>query len=414
MSNISEKLFVLVGFLILHLRPAIPGQLFGGFYLIGTVAFMAILFYLDRKVLLKEKSFFIFWYILLLGYLLFSSMNSSENFVQGIKTVVIDVFPLCWFSVMTPRRGYVFLKSFVNFFYYLTLSALVSYTLILLFDIRLELLKVNLETIAGRTNYIFTMYFPFTFVYSSESYFLGLNFPRFIGFFREPGILQVLLIFSYYIVGLFFKGFKALKYKLVLFLGFFLTFSTAGFIGFFVSETLRILFYSDVGHRFKLFKRSFFIMLAVFVSIGFYYVLFESELSFNVAAKMSRNSGASRVASIFTSLEYFRLKPLFGYGLFYFGEPAPFENVNLITALSEIGAFGVGFVILGYIILLMKSFKARSVAFLIGINLFLLVLLSQPIYLLPISFFILTILWFLTNNADTLEEQRRVGADVIC
>lgn len=115
MSNISEKLFVLVGFLILHLRPAIPGQLFGGFYLIGTVAFMAILFYLDRKVLLKEKSFFIFWYILLLGYLLFSSMNSSENFVQGIKTVVIGVFPLCWFSVMTPRRGYVFLKSFVNF-----------------------------------------------------------------------------------------------------------------------------------------------------------------------------------------------------------------------------------------------------------------------------------------------------------
>lgn len=54
MSNIREKLFVLVGFLILHLRPAIPGQLFGSFYLVGTIAFMTILFYMDRKVLLKK------------------------------------------------------------------------------------------------------------------------------------------------------------------------------------------------------------------------------------------------------------------------------------------------------------------------------------------------------------------------
>lgn len=398
-KNISNIIFVISGFLILFLRPGILGQLFGSAYVALTLLFLlfGVLQYL--KLSNTHPRFLLVWFVCFVSYLSSTSLiNRSIDIGNFIKIVIIATLPICWFLLMTKKKVYIFLKWLVKLNITLSLSAIITYFLLVIASLSFLIFEIKLDTQMDNDHYKFGFYFPFTFLYSGAAIVGDRWLPRFIGLFREPGIAQFSTLFSYYMSGLFYKKRKLLLFKIILLLGFFLSFSTAGIVGFFLCEVIRVIFFNrNSGKNLRLKKLIYFIV-GILLALGFTYVLFDSSFQFSIAGKLANKSGASRVLSMLTAFDFLMLKPFIGHGFYRFSEALLFENVNLLTASAEIGLLGVVLYILPYYSIGIKLFKERLSYFFVLLNFFLLILFSQPVYFLPLSIWVLVIGAFLSEN----------------
>lgn len=399
LKGVYCKLFVFVGLLIYFLRPGIPGQLLGGFYVLVTFILLFSIGLLKQIIVIPNSRFMPVWYLLFMGYLFINvCVSLSLDLFDFIKISLISFLPILWILFVSNRNLYVFLKSLLKLNVLLSLSAIITYSMMIFVNAQFQLYELKLDTFVDNDHYKFGVFFPFSILYSGAAIVGGQWFPRFIGLFREPGIAQFAFIMSYYTVNLFFSKKKLLFSKIVLLTGFILTFSTAGIIGFFLSEVIRLAVFKRGKGNWKYLKNIIYILGALCLILVFLYFIFDDSMQFGVAGKLANKSGASRVLSMITALDFLLIKPWFGHGFHKFSQSEMFENVNLLTASSEIGIVGVILYFTPFFVVGRKLWTLKSNFFLILINYFLLVLLSQPIYYLPISIMVLVILDYVADN----------------
>ena len=145
-------------------------------------------------------------------------------------------------------------------------------------------------------------------------------------------------------------------------------------------------------------RKAIYFIGGVLLAFGFAYLLMDSSLQFGVAGKLANKSGSSRVLSMLMAYDLLLLKPFIGHGFHSFRGTLLFENVNLITASAEIGIIGILLYIIPYLFIGIRLFKDKQGYFFVILNLFLLVLFSQPVYFLPISIWMLAIGKFMSEN----------------
>lgn len=413
MPNFSNKLFILLAFLIIFLRPGIPGQGLGSIY-VGLILFVFTgVILLDKKVINIKRNMYAFWFFLFVFYLTFNMFIYNPSYSKAFwRLFTLNLLAFALFYFIRLKRIYIFLKLYIKVISILCLSGFITFILILVFKIQyetLEILTLNLQpTLQDSDNYIFKLLFPFTFIYGGFAYFLGDLVPRFIGLFREPGIFQIFILTALYLSNSFYKGIKLFFIRIVLLSGFLFCFSTSGFIAFFICEIVRVFFFTSIRGRYKRLKAFAIVILSIFVLFLGVYFLFLSDLQFSIAGKMSRESGISRVASVLTSIDFLQSSPLFGHGFGKFGDRFLFENVNLITAGAEIGFIGLIIYLFYFIYLLIRLFKNRSIYFLPLLVYFITILFSQPLYSLPISFFYLSIGTFFAMHDSTFNRLKQL------
>lgn len=398
-SRFSNTIFVCSGFLVLFLRPGILGQLYGSGYVGLTFLFLLLGVLPNLKLPNSQSFFFVLWFACFTGFLAMTSLaNSSIGIGSFLKTIIIASLPIFWFFLMTKKRVYIFLKLIVKFNIGLSISAIITFFLLVVFNLSFLIFEVKLDTHMDNDHYKFGFYFPFTFLYSGAAIVGDRWLPRFIGLFREPGITQLITLLSYYIASLFYRNRRLVLVKLILFLGFFLSFSTAGLVGFILCEVIRVVFFVNPSGRNRALRKAIYFIGGVLLAFGFAYLLMDSSLQFGVAGKLANKSGSSRVLSMLTAYDLLLLKPFIGHGFHSFRGALLFENVNLITASAEIGIIGILLYIIPYLFIGIRLFKDKQGYFFVILNLFLLVLFSQPVYFLPISIWMLAIGKFMSEN----------------
>lgn len=388
-TNFTNKVFFIIAFLILHLRPGIPGQYFGSLYIAIIFLFIGVYCVLQPWIWNRINNGFIVWFASFSGYLIMNSiLNQTVGLSELVKSLIINVLPIFLFLSIDEGQLFTLLKSYIKLIALLCISGIITYLLMVFigFSIsNLTLFELKLNTYTGGDHYSFRLLFPFTFIYSGAAIFGGIWLPRFIGFFREPGIFQVLVITAYYLSHLYYSGKKLIILKLILALGLFLCFSTSGIVAFLLAEGIRYLFYVNINGEYRFFKT---LGLYATIILGILFlvrILFFSDLAIGVAGKMANKSGISRLNSVLTSFDFLSENPLMGVGYKYFSDSSILENVNLITAGAEIGIIGWG-IFTGYIMfLLYRLFRAKSLFFFPLLVYVITIVISQPLYDKPMT-----------------------------
>lgn len=240
---------------------------------------------------------------------------SGELWKTALKAIIYPVLAFCASGIVT---GMLILAGF-----------------------SLEALEVARWTggFEGRT---YIMYAPFSTGLQFTPHIIDLQLARLIGHMREPGILSLLIVFSFFGVE-YFKWKHEWFAKTILFVGLLLTYSTAGMVAFVGSILYKYTVFNSLKIEISInnFKK-------VFVSIGIAFVswlFIFSDTRFALMSKLEQGSGQSRTHDFMQTVDILGNAPIFGVGF-------PNEAVSGVAFVAAAGQVGIAGSILFLTILL--------------------------------------------------------------
>ena len=374
-------------FLLLNLRPAMLQSVGEVIFLLSCGAMVFFIMMGFRMTINRPKKIFLALifalclYILCQGVLLGTGVRDAA--LKNMAFVVASSVAVLFIS----RRSWnTALKGFV----YPTLVFSVSYLItgILVLVLRIPLISLEWYSFLlpqGERFYDISIYFPFSIALGYGGVkALGLDFARALGYFREPGIFQVMVIFSFF--GL---NYLDIKYKVfwksLLVFTLFITFSTAGY-GAFIATALAFYMIAGKGVGKKSGMLTSIVFLLSLIPLSYWFVF--SPKQYGLLKKLSFASGSVRVDNIAGGMDYFFQNPLFGAGYMN-------PNISSISFASMIGQLGgIGVLLLLLIILLPNwdLFRKRDPVLVLIIPSFLTMLLAQPLFDKPLFFLTLAMI----------------------
>ncbi|CAN5194623.1 hypothetical protein BH23BAC3_BH23BAC3_14230 [soil metagenome] len=377
-------LIILLMILILNMRPAIMGQLFGAIYSGLLVTLIAIIAFWKRKIYLKKgrlkyiaaavmMAMYVFFQILFVGF---------SSFSGAIATLAYIFIGVLIILIIDRDKARNFSKVLIGICVLFGISYLITYINFLVFGNSYTVYIINLPT---HTDYVYELeiLFPFSPVYNGTANIAGLKMPRAIGMMREPGLYQMVLIIAYWLQDLY-KFRYNIFIKFILIFSLIITFSTAGYA--LLLGTIMWKMFKNLGQN-----RLKYLIGGIPVVLILFYVLIFSESQFGIIEKFDSQSGASRLGATIVSLELIKENPLFGIG-FHLNPNNVEIGINYLGTIAQLGIIGslIFLMPIFYTWLKIKDGPIQVVN--IFIVLVLTMLLAQPIYDKPLTFLFLSML----------------------
>ncbi len=361
---------------------------------IGEVIFLAAMGGMALFVLLRypltvtpsKRSFIALnglfcFYLLVQGLFLQAgdSFAALKNlaFILAASLVVLFVSAAQWTTM---------LKAFV----YPVLALSVSYAITAFLMLGLGRPLPSLEVVSFAlaqvdSHYDMTIYFPFSPALGlGDVKAFGYSLARATGYYREPGIFQVLVSMSFFGLNYLDIRFKR-TWKVLLLATLLFTFSTAGF-GAFIATAFCYYVLAGQGEG----KRSKWWVsvagAAALVPLVLWFVF--TDKSFGLLRKLQFASGTVRVERASNAMDYFFERPLVGGGYMH----PDISSINFVSVIGQIGAIGVMLLALLIIIPNWNLIKKRDPVLVLLVPGFLTMLVSQPLFDKPLFFLTLALI----------------------
>src|ERR1035437_2693768 len=314
MSQQKKILLFLWTFLLLLFRPSFLGERFNPIIYFLFIIITGLLFIIDpesnKRYMNKKVVFTLSLILLTVIYFLFQGLLLSNAKKTVINSCVV-IFGISICIAYVSRKDNVphIFKSFINIFFWLSLSAIITFIIFLFCG-----LDESRIPLIANLSYFFPGYvanhlllFPFTIVWSSVK-IAGVRFLRFSGIFREPGMTQIFLLTAYFLT--YFVDVKTVKLKrFIILIGSILTFSTGGLLSFLGGFLMLKLFGKG-----KI--PSISIVTITIISLTIIIVVFATIPQFGFFNKMSSESGKERLETFNNSLKSLPEAPIFGAGYY--------------------------------------------------------------------------------------------------
>lgn len=265
---------------------------------------------------------------------------------------------------------------------YPTLALSVCYTvslaLILIFRLPFDSLELYRFTVSQGVDegYSLSILFPFSPVGGlGKTTFYGTELVRAVGYMREPGIYQILIVVSYFSLG-FLEVKKKYLWRLLLATNLLLTFSTAGIASFLASKLYTSFARSTNEGQNANYKRILIRSISVLAlaSVGLWFVTTEQKVG--IGRKLRTTSGRTRVEQVSVAISLFKENPILGAGY----KSTEVIGGNLLSVVAQFGTAGT--LLLFALVLLpnMKRMLGRSQEIVILIPPLMTMALSQPLF----------------------------------
>lgn len=375
-------------FFILNARPAILGQLYGDvFWGISFVAFLFFGFQYKRiRVPICSQRILLFYFLFFLYLLIQGFWLGLNNFFDVVKSFLL--FSIGMYAILFLEGDKIVKVIRIVSIVYAVFAVSYLITFFLAFiGIRYQLFEISLP-MSKTFSYTFPVLFPFSPVYTGQVRLLTEYFPRAIANFREPGLLQMVLIGLFWL-NYFLKTKKYIVINTLLVLLLIFTFSSAGYIAFFLSV---VYFYFFSG-RLKL-KRVFLLIPFLFL---FVFILFYSDTQFSLSDKVDSQSGLIRMRAAIISIELLKENLLWGIG-FQRGFHGLDIGVNFLGTAAQLGGLGTVLSLLPIVFSTVFVFKNNRLFVTVLIPVFLTMFFSQPLYDKSILVFFLLLTVFLSTE----------------
>jgi len=375
---------LIFAFLLLQLnqRPAILQDAGELVFLVasGLFALIFLLGYRARITTRKRVFLALSWTVVsyLVGQVLITAAGISFPVIVNALLVLLAGLSVL---VISRENWTTALRAFVYPTLAFALSYLITALLVLVVRIPLESLSLSsfyLAQAGVATRYDITVYVPFSLAVGfGNAAFFDIPLARAIGYFREPGIFQILVVISYF-------GLDYLKvrftpfWKGALIVTLLLTYSTAG-MGCFLAA---YLYYHAVARQERLstlraWGRRF--ASVIILAPAAYWFVF-GDKKFSLLEKLSFSSGGRRIETARQGLEALQANPVLGVG---YRNPE-ISGLSFTSVAGQIGGLGVllfmGVWILPNIDLILR--RGRRLVFLVPVVLT--TLLAQPLFDKPL------------------------------
>lgn len=386
-NKIESIFFAFYILVVLNLRPALLGHVYSSILLLLGV-FSIIILYLVKEELILQSRFhvLIISYLLFVSYLfvqtIFLSSYSVNIAISNILFISLGIIPVIFFN---KRNWVLTLKVILNITLLFSLSYIITYAIyaITLFSIDLSYIEFKIPEIHQYLS--FSIDYPFSVFYRSGTNIFEMIVPRAIGIYREPGIFQVIVIISFFIVDLLKVKYKFIK-KSLLIMTLLFTASTAGYIIFIIS----CIYYFIVTRKHKKNKIiKYFVLLTISTCIV--YILISLDIKFGIKSKLSSTSGQVRLDASLNSFSLLSKHPIFGIGAYTSFLETDQLGINFIGTMARLGLLGSLLVLIPYIYIGLKLLMKKSKYLVLVIAPFMTLLFSQPLYDKAFSFLFLAI-----------------------
>jgi hypothetical protein len=378
------KKVLIISFVVLILlqRPNILGQLDISSSLVIYLYLFFFLWYLTstKKKFFKNRVKYFISFIPLSVLFIVHALIYDLSLLSGtINTVILFLIPtVLLFTVFKTKHVKLAIEVLVWFTVIAAISQVISQITLLFIDLPHSTIEVPM---GPDKSYILDVVFPFSVIgYGSFNFeFFGIIFPRSFGPFREPGIFQIFIISSYFLLDLIDVRFQWF-YKIILFFTLVTTFSTAGFVIFILCYLYKLI----VLDKTKI-PKAIYVPIILLILYPLFQVVLSSDYSFALNNKLD---GKRWIAVLF-SIEALKSNPLFGIGMF--SNAATYETIgiHLLGLLGQIGLIGFSLFLFPFVYAFKKGWKSYS-AFIL-IPLLLTYLFSQPLHDKSVMFFLLTL-----------------------
>jgi hypothetical protein len=373
-------------FLQLNQRPAMlqaVGELVFAAVLGGMALYLWFRFPLTltphkRAFLLAAGAFGL--YLLFQGLLL--QTGASLSALTNLAFVSVSVLAVLFVGAGQWTAA---LKAFVYPVLALSVSYAITATLLLAAGYSLPSLALTsfrLEQVD--TFYEMTIYFPFSPALGfGDVKALGFSLARATGYYREPGIYQVLVSISFFGLDYLDIRFKML-WRVLLLASLLFTFSTAGYGAFIVTA----FFYYVLAGAKRGARKAWWapvVGAAAIVPLVWWFVF--TDKSFGLLRKLNFASGTVRVERASNAMHYFWEHPLFGGGYMH----PDISSINFVSVIGQIGAVGVILLLLAILVPNWALFRRRDPVVALLIPAFLTMLFSQPLFDKPLFFLTLAL-----------------------
>lgn len=372
----SRNLIIIgVTVLILSLRPAMFGQALNEAVLLLPLIALVIFFLLfGHGIVVSQHRLLLFGLLLIFsGYLVLNTFLLNPQGIRDVlqSTIVFVLVGAISLFCFSREDAKIILKTITYIFILLSFSQLITYSYMFLTRNPNSIYLGDFISPNAAQPWPVKLYFPFTLTAGFE--WLGNTlYPRATGIYREPGIYQAFLIFTYFSVDYLEIRIKSFV-KIILLFALFTVFSTAGYVIFFTT-----LFYTQIFRIKK--KRTFIFAFLTIILVAFGMIYMWDAGLMGIQYKLY-NQGA-RLEGVMAVPEALKNNLLFGLGL---GNSV--GGINFISTLADIGLIG-GFL---YLLLVIYSFftyySPRSFVLLSPILLSL--LFAQPLYNKGVTIFLL-------------------------
>ena len=227
---------------------------------------------------------------------------------------------------------------------------------------------------------------PAALFYGQSYYFneLNLTLPRFVGGFREPGLMQAFGFTALLCVQTFYRGGKAILMQCVLGLASLLTLSTAAFVNFPI-----VLILLALQTRFGIKIRIVIVFLFTVMAVAFATYTY-SLSSVGLSAKLDGESGQDRTNAIRDAERTFNSHPFFGSVIANDSNLESSVSGSLLIVYSRYGFLGMLFLFSPFAYLcLRRGFLPK---FILLSPLIITAITSQPLFnTVPVLFLLFTV-----------------------
>jgi len=387
---VNNAIFGLLFFFLLNLIPGILGQLPETTYFIKIpIILLLILNLLFNKIKWNKTNLL---YLASVGLIILLFISHSffydKQIIVGVINNSIFIFisaSMVLFFEADPNKLVVAKKIILIYTLVFSVSYFISYTSILLGS---SLGTTDIYLPMGKDKfYRLTIMYPFSTFYqwNLPSHLIFGYFPRATGFVREPGIFQVVIIFSYFIT------LEIVKKKitrnillLVLLITLLLTFSTAGYLG--ILATMFIYYLFNIKYKRKLVI--IFVVISIGISFAFFY---QTENIFGLQEKLDSGSGLTRIFAIEQSIYFLKKYPIWGIGMYSSKAELLTIGVNFLGVLAQIGLIGLVITLFPFVYIIKINFKNKiNIVYLTPI--LLTFLFAQPLHDKPLTYLVLGML----------------------
>ncbi len=392
--SLKNLLIFLATLLLLNQRPAIL-QMYSEYVFLSFIYISVMYVLINPKLnFTKNNIRYIALSLLFCFYLLIQSVFLLREVKIDVIKAIVYIISATIFVIYINRETIwrSFLKAIVYPTIFFSISYFITLIVFLIFKSFDKLVIFHFFVPQNLGKYDMYILFPFSICsQNGTSHLFGYEFTRAVGFFREPGIYQILIVTSFF--GLEFLNLKYKNiFKFLLIVQLYLTFSTSGIVSFFVCSFYYYIFCNNNKKKSingSLIKVSIFTIL----SIASYWFVF-NENKFGLLSKIMSNSGQDRLIQSINAKNAFFENPFFGIG--YMNEGI--IGINFISTISQVGIIGFLMLLLVILIPNIDSIKKKKPISVLIIPVTLTMLFTQPLFDKALFYCILSLIVSVPNN----------------
>jgi hypothetical protein len=381
-GTIGSLVVFCVIFLQLNQRPAILQAMGKGMFLLSS-SLLALLFFLGyRAELTARKRAFLGITWLAASYLVGQSLITAEGISFPVLVNTLFVLSAGLSVLIISRENWrTALGAFVYPTLVFALSYLVTAVLVLIIQVPLENLSWTsfyLAQAGDPTRYDITVYFPFSLAVGfGNARFLEIPLARAIGYFREPGIFQILVVISYFGVDYLDIQYRRF-WKITLVVTLLLTYSTAG-MGCFIAAYMYYYVFAHQPSKTTLKAwRQRIASIVLLLPVSYWFIF--GEKKFALLEKLTGSSGGVRVEKTMKGLEALQAHPVLGVGY----QHPDLSAITFLSAAGEIGGLGVLLFLSAWILPNIDLIRRRDRRLVFLVPVMLTTLFGQPLFDKPL------------------------------